>query len=167
MEVSCAHELNALAGSAESRNAGLSPRVVEVASAALFRRVEGRVEILIARRHAHAVRGGLWELPGGKIEGGEAAEQAALREVREEVGLESGSFLSRPTPLVVVEQSDPDVAREKSIRLHAFLAEVKPDASPRALGASEVRWVGIHELSGFEWPKANARVNEAIVRAFA
>jgi len=152
---------------AGSRNPPTAARVVEVASAALFRRVDGRVEILIARRHAHAVRGGLWELPGGKIEPGEAAAAAALREVAEEVGLGAEALLGRPRPLVVVEHSDPEVPREKSIRLHAFAVEVKPDAAPEALGASEIRWIGLEEIGRFDWPKANARVNEAIVAALA
>ena len=152
---------------AGSRNGPNPARVVEVASAALYRRVGGRVELLIARRHAHAVRGGLWELPGGKIEPGEAAEGAALREVLEEVGLGREAFVGPPSPLVVVDHSDPEVLREKSIRLHAFLAEVKPEAMPQALGASEVRWIGLDELGAFEWPKANARVNEALVAALA
>ena len=34
-----------------------------------------------------AVRGG-WEFPGGQVEPGEAAEQAAVRELREELGVE-------------------------------------------------------------------------------
>jgi len=167
MEVPSGQFLTRAAPAPESRNPAAPGRVLEVASAALFRRVEGRVEVLIARRHAHAVRGGLWELPGGKIEPGEAAASAALREVREEVGLGDEAFVGSPAPLVVVEHSDPEMLREKSIRLHAFLAEVKPESMPQALGASEVRWIGLDELGSFEWPKANVRVNEAILRALA
>jgi 8-oxo-dGTP pyrophosphatase MutT (NUDIX family) len=174
--------------------------MVEVALAALYRRVEGRIELLVARRHADAIRGGLWEFPGGKIEAGESAATAALREIAEEVGLGRDAFLEQGTsdgtstpavgaapvtltdapsdagstpclaahssgplrPLLVVEHSDPDVAREKSLRLHAFLAEVKPNARPQALGASEVRWISIDQLPEFEWPKANAPINDRL-----
>ena len=137
--------------------------VVEVALAALYRRTpSGEVELLVARRHADAVRGGLWEFPGGKIEPGEAAEHAALREVEEEVGIGRDALVAVPAALTVVEHLDPEVIREKSIRLHAYIAEVKPDAAPRAIGASEVRWIKVCELGDFEWPKANAPINAAI-----
>lgn len=151
-----------------SRNAAPPPaapatRWVDVALAALYRRGEGgRIELLVARRHADAVRGGLWEFPGGKIEPGEAASAAALREVEEEVGIPRDAFVGDPRPLMVVEHSDPEVVREKSVRLHAFVAEIKPSAMPQALGASEVRWVGVDELGSFAWPKANAPINAAI-----
>ena len=50
---------------------------------------EGRACFLLTRRaaslHAHARQ---WALPGGWIDPGESAERAALRELREEVGLE-------------------------------------------------------------------------------
>jgi 8-oxo-dGTP diphosphatase len=137
--------------------------VVEVALAALYRRTaSGEVELLVARRHAEAIRGGLWEFPGGKIEPGEAAESAALRELEEEVGIGREALVAQPSALTVVEHSDPDVVREKSIRLHAYVAEVKPDAVPRAIGASEVRWIKVGELGDFEWPKANASINAAL-----
>jgi mutator protein MutT len=148
----------------ESAAGGIPPhRVVEVALAALYRRTaSGEVELLVARRHADAIRGGLWEFPGGKIEPGEAAETAALREVEEEVGIGRDALVAAPAALTVVEHSDPDVVREKSIRLHAYVAEVKPDAAPRAIGASEVRWIKVGELGDFEWPKANATINAAL-----
>ncbi len=136
---------------------------MEVALAALYRRSEGRIELLVARRHAQAIRGGLWEFPGGKIEEGEQPVSAALREVAEEVGLGADALITDPQAVMVVDHSDPEVVREKSIRLHAFLAEVKPTAMPEALGASEVRWVSLDRLADFDWPKANAPINERLL----
>jgi len=70
----------------ETRNGRQAHRagVVPAASAILFR--EGRV-LLVQR--ANGTYAGLWSAPGGKIETGETALAAALREVREETGLEA------------------------------------------------------------------------------
>jgi 8-oxo-dGTP diphosphatase len=54
------------------------------ASAAIFR---GEAVLLIVR--AKGALQGLWSLPGGHIEPGETARAAALREVREETGVEA------------------------------------------------------------------------------
>jgi len=48
--------------------------------------VDGRV--LIAQRPADKAMGGLWEFPGGKVETGERPEQALIRELREELGID-------------------------------------------------------------------------------
>jgi len=47
---------------------------------------EGRVLVLRRQNSAHGL--GLWCLPGGKLECGETLEQAVLKELREETGLD-------------------------------------------------------------------------------
>ncbi len=63
--------------------------VMLVAAAALFD-ADGRV--LIAQRPAGKSMAGLWEFPGGKIEPGESPEYALMRELEEELSIET-----RPT----------------------------------------------------------------------
>jgi 8-oxo-dGTP diphosphatase len=46
-----------------------------------------RRSLLLARRARGLTHGGLWELPGGKVEAGEEPEAALLRELREELGV--------------------------------------------------------------------------------
>lgn len=60
-------------------------RILLVAAAALIDR-EGRV--LLARRPEGKRLAGLWEFPGGKIEGAETPEEALARELGEELGIE-------------------------------------------------------------------------------
>lgn len=56
---------------------------MRVVAAVLLR--DGRV--LAARRPPHKSQGGLWELPGGKVEAAESDAQALVRELQEELGV--------------------------------------------------------------------------------
>jgi 8-oxo-dGTP diphosphatase len=60
------------------------PRVVPCVGAVIH---DASGRLLLIRR-GHAPHRGLWSLPGGRIEAGESPEQAVVREVREETGLE-------------------------------------------------------------------------------
>ncbi len=50
--------------------------------------VDGDGRVLIAQRPQGKSLAGLWEFPGGKLEPGETPEQALIRELREELGIE-------------------------------------------------------------------------------
>ena len=61
-------------------------RLLLVAAAALID-TEGRV--LLAQRPPGKSLAGLWEFPGGKVEEGESPEVALIRELREELGIDT------------------------------------------------------------------------------
>ena len=61
-------------------------KVVLVSAVALIDR-DGRV--LVAERPEGKSMAGLWEFPGGKVEPGESPEAALIRELREELGIET------------------------------------------------------------------------------
>ncbi|MFV2117544.1 (deoxy)nucleoside triphosphate pyrophosphohydrolase [Streptomyces sp. Act-28] len=51
--------------------------------------VYDRGRLLAARRSAPPELAGRWELPGGKVEPGESPREALVRELREELGIET------------------------------------------------------------------------------
>ena len=61
-------------------------KILYVVAVALVDR-EGRV--LLAQRPAGKNLAGLWEFPGGKIETGETPEAALVRELKEELGIDT------------------------------------------------------------------------------
>lgn len=60
-------------------------KIVDVA-AAVLQRPDG--SFLLAQRPAGKIWAGYWEFPGGKLEQGESARDALMRELREELGVE-------------------------------------------------------------------------------
>lgn len=61
-------------------------KIVEVA-AAVLQKPDG--SFLLAQRPADKIWAGYWEFPGGKVEPGETAHHALVRELREELGIET------------------------------------------------------------------------------
>lgn len=94
---------------------------LEVA-AAVIQRADGA--FLLAQRPAGKVYAGYWEFPGGKIEPGEAAERALVRELREELGIEACTSF----PWLTREYTYPHA----SVRLNFFRVTAwKGDPHPR------------------------------------
>ncbi|WP_027163511.1 8-oxo-dGTP diphosphatase MutT [Mesorhizobium sp. WSM1293] len=61
-------------------------RLLLVAACAL---VDADGRVLLARRPQGKQLAGLWEFPGGKVEPGETPEQCIIRELHEEIGIET------------------------------------------------------------------------------
>lgn len=68
-------------------------RLLLVSAVALID-ADGRV--LLAQRPEGRSMAGLWEFPGGKVEAGETPEAALIRELREELGIETQASCLAP-----------------------------------------------------------------------
>lgn len=109
----------------------MTQRIVVVGAALLD---GGR--LLAARRSAPPELAGRWELPGGKVEQGEEPEAALVRELREELGVETetlervpGEWPLRPPYVLKVwtARLRPGSARPEPLQDHDALRWLTPD----------------------------------------
>ena len=78
---------------AEGRDQPSGLPLVLVVAAAL---VDGDGRVLLARRPEGKHMAGLWEFPGGKVQAGETPEAALVRELREELGIDTSHSCLAP-----------------------------------------------------------------------
>ena len=121
------------------------PNIVEVSAALIWR--EGR--FLICRRPPHKARGGLFEFVGGKVEPGETAREALVRECREELGV-AVSVGRRFMELVHVY---PDI----TIHLQLFETEIT-EGEPRLIEHTAFRWITPSEIPEYSFCPADAQI---------
>ncbi len=99
--------------------------------------------MLLSMRHAPGVAGldGKWELPGGKIEFGEIPDEALVREIREEIGMEIRPMRLLPYLHTNVWEYDHLV---QQVTLAAYECELVPGNEPPI--SSDVRWFDIDSI---------------------
>jgi 8-oxo-dGTP diphosphatase len=106
----------------------MKPRL-RVVAAALF---DDAGRVLIAERPAGKHMAGWWEFPGGKVGEGEADDQALVRELREELGIEAGAVAE----IMMLSHEYPDRIVDLVLWRAALL-----EGEPRGLDGQRLKWV--------------------------
>lgn len=107
---------------------------------------DGRV--LLQQRPEGKAMAGLWEFPGGKIEPGETPEAALIRELREELGIETEAACLAPATFASESLGD------RHLLLLLYVCR-KWRGTPQPLEASALKWVRVSEMYGMPMPPAD------------
>ena len=120
-------------------------KTVLVSAAAL---IDGEGRVLLAQRPEGKSMAGLWEFPGGKVEEGETPEAALIRELHEELGIET--WQSCLAPLSFVSHS-----YEKFHLLMPLFACRKWGGIPQSREGQALKWVRAKDLRDYPMPPAD------------
>lgn len=120
-------------------------RIILVSAVAL---VDPDGRVLLAQRPDGKPMAGLWEFPGGKIEDGEAPETALIRELREELGIET--WESCLAPLTFASHAYDDFHL-----LMPLFACRKWQGTPTSREAQNLKWVRPAALRDYPMPPAD------------
>lgn len=114
---------------------------------------DARGRILLNRRTGDSDMAGLWEFPGGKREPGETSEQALVRELREELGIEAevGEWV----------MDVPQIYPDKRLRLEVRRVH-QWKGTARGREGQAITWVTPDKLSRYSMPPADLPVVAAL-----
>lgn len=104
--------------------------------------------ILLAQRPKGKSMAGLWEFPGGKVEPGETPEAALIRELGEELGI--NTWASCLAPLTFASHSYDDFHL-----IMPIFACRKWEGFVTPLEGQKLAWVRSKDLKNFEMPPAD------------
>ncbi|MFZ8959146.1 MAG: 8-oxo-dGTP diphosphatase MutT [Paracoccaceae bacterium] len=120
-------------------------KTVLVSAAAL---IDGEGRVLLAQRPEGKSMAGLWEFPGGKVEQGETPEAALIRELHEELGIET--WQSCLAPLCFASHS-----YENFHLLMPLFVCRKWDGITQSREGQALKWVRAKDLCDYPMPPAD------------
>ncbi|QFU07092.1 CTP pyrophosphohydrolase [Rhodobacteraceae bacterium THAF1] len=120
-------------------------KIVLVSAVALIDR-DGRV--LLAQRPEGKSMAGLWEFPGGKVEPDERPEDALIRELQEELGIDT--WASCLAPLTFASHAYDDFHL-----LMPLFACRKWEGTPQPQEGQALKWVHPRDMRDYPMPPAD------------
>jgi len=120
-------------------------KVVLVSAVAL---VDADGRVLLAQRPEGKSMAGLWEFPGGKVEAGETPEAALIRELQEELGVDT--WQSCLAPLSFASHAYDDF----HLLMPLFICR-KWQGAPRPREGQVLKWVRPMALRDYPMPPAD------------
>lgn len=111
--------------------------------------------VLITQRPMHASHGGFWEFPGGKLEDNELAEQALIRELKEELGINIIDYRF----LGEIKYQYPHYL------VHLFVFYIDSyQGTPKCMEDQlNMKWTEVDQLDPSDFPKANHAIIDMIL----
>ena len=122
-----------------------TPRLVLVAACAL---VDADRRVLLAQRPPGKSMAGLWEFPGGKVEAGETPEETLIRELREELGIETRADCLAPLSFASHPYED------FHLLMPLYVCR-RYEGIPRPLEGQTLKWVAPRLLRDYSMPPAD------------
>ena len=111
-------------------------------------------KVLVDKRRADGLLGGLWEFPGGKVEEGEDLQTALTREIMEELGVDIAVYAALGTYR--------HAYTHFKVVVTAFSAEILR-GEPAALAADEIQWVEPAELDQYPMGKVDRLIAHSLL----
>jgi 8-oxo-dGTP diphosphatase len=122
-----------------------NPTILTVVAAAL---VNDRHEYLLQKRPEGRSMAGLWEFPGGKIEAGEGPEEALVRELSEELGIDVDSHNLTPACF-----ASAPIGNQKLLLLLYICSNWA--GVPTAIESPEIGWFTVNAMRDLAMPPAD------------
>ncbi|TNC74267.1 8-oxo-dGTP diphosphatase MutT [Rubellimicrobium roseum] len=123
-----------------------SPRPLLLVAAVALIDADGRV--LLAQRPEGKSMAGLWEFPGGKVEPGETPEAALIRELHEELGIDTHASCLAPLTFA-------SHAYERFHLLMPLFACRRWQGTPQPREGQQLAWARASELRRYPMPPAD------------
>ncbi|MCC5966398.1 MAG: 8-oxo-dGTP diphosphatase MutT [Natronohydrobacter sp.] len=120
-------------------------KMVLVAAVAL---VDADGRVLLAQRPEGKSMAGLWEFPGGKIEPGETPEAALIRELQEELGIDTWASCLAPLSFA-------SHAYDGFHLLMPLFVCRKWQGQPQSREGQSLKWVRPEDLRAYPMPPAD------------